>query len=165
MLPSHSSVWRKRFEDQYDLPLGHDSTEIKIEYQTRAIVLAEKVSFKNGEQEEQELWLEVIKTLIVESYHPATSDPPLHSKNLDRIQEVLCISDFLHRPVSGYGQRLQHRPSDSFCAVQLVRTSCGSGLLNMQVHGRADSFNHLVPVLDISLPRPFKDASMLSERL
>jgi hypothetical protein len=118
VLPSHSSVWRKRFEDQYDLPQGHDSTEIKIEYQMRAIVLGEKVSFRHEEQEEQVLWLEVIKTLLLESYHPQVS----HSKNLDRVGDVLYNSDFLHRPISGHGQRSQHPPSHSFCAVQLVST-------------------------------------------
>lgn len=83
VLPSHSSIWRRRFEDQYDLPRGHNSAEIKIEYQTRAIVLAQKISFRYGEKEEQELWLELIKTLHLESYRSRTiSDPrPSHSKN------------------------------------------------------------------------------------
>lgn len=124
VLPSHSSIWRRRFENQYDSPRGHNSAEIKIEYQTRAIVLAQKISFRHGEKEEQELWLEVIKTLLLESYRSRTisGPPPSHSKNLDRISEVLRHSDFLYRPVSGCGQRSQKPPSDSFCAVQLVRT-------------------------------------------
>ena len=44
------------------------------------------------------------------------------SKNLERIRCLLLGSVFLSRPVSGYGQKEADRPSDLFCAIQLVDT-------------------------------------------
>lgn len=106
------------------MPYERSSTEIKIEYKTRAIVLPQKISFKLGEKEAQTLWLEVVKTLLLESFCSSshTSSTPPASKNLDRIREVLSDSDFMKRPVSGYSSRRAKRsPSNLFCAVQLVR--------------------------------------------
>lgn len=123
LLPPHSSIWRRRFTDRYDVPQERSSAEIKIEYQIRAIVLSQKISFKRGEREAQTLWLEVVKTLLLESYSSPspTNSTSFTSKNLNRIREVLTDSDSMNRPVSGYGRRSKRSPSDLFCAVQLVR--------------------------------------------
>jgi hypothetical protein len=123
ILPAHSSIWRQRFKEKYDMPKGRTSTEIKIEYQARAIVLYESVSFKGGENDKSQLWLEVLRTLLLEACFPfsASFHAPC-SRNLDRVKEIVCRSDFLHRPISGSGR--QRAPSDQYCAIQLVRLSC-----------------------------------------
>jgi hypothetical protein len=81
-----------------------------------------------GERREQTLWLEVIKTLLLESFLPASKDNGRcgDSKNLARVHEALVGSEFMNRPVSGYGRRFKRAPSDTFYAVQLVSWSPSS---------------------------------------
>jgi hypothetical protein len=74
-----------------------------------------------GEGEEQILWLEVIKTLLLESFLPTRGNGRYNSsKNLIKIRETLSDSEVMKRPVSGYGRRSKRTPSDTFLAVQLV---------------------------------------------
>ncbi|KAI9924026.1 hypothetical protein ASPWEDRAFT_23360 [Aspergillus wentii DTO 134E9] len=120
VLPSESSIWRGRFGDKYDIPRGRCSTDLKIEYQIRAIVLSQKISFKYGEKEEQMIWLEVIRDMLLES--GICENEQLSSKTFKKIREVLSGADFLNRPVSGYGRKEPRSPSDLFCAVQLCLT-------------------------------------------
>lgn len=116
-MPAESLIWRRLFKDTYDIPRQRSSTELKIEYQTRSIVLAQKISFKCGEGEEQTLWLEVLRDMLLESFE---SKNPSTSKNIKRIRSAHSTTEFLDRPLNGYSQHKPGPPSELLCAVQLV---------------------------------------------
>lgn len=116
-MPAESLIWRRLFKDTYDIPRQRSSIELKTEYQTRSIVLAQKISFECGEGEGQTLWLEVLRDMLLESFE--STDPPA-SKNIERIQSAPSTSEFLDRPSNGYSQHKPDPPSELFCAVQLV---------------------------------------------
>lgn len=63
--PPSSGIWRQRFLDLYDPPQGRTSEEVKVEYQIRSLVLRQNISFRYGEGPKQELWLGVVKTLLI----------------------------------------------------------------------------------------------------
>lgn len=63
--PSSSGIWRQRFRALYDPPHGRTSEEIKVGYQIRSLVLRQNFPFRYGEGPKQELWLEVVKTLLI----------------------------------------------------------------------------------------------------
>lgn len=106
-----SSIWRARFQDKYDTPQGRSNSELKLEYQIRAIVLPQEIDFKQEENEEQHVWLEVIQTMIDEVLTlPFEIET---SKTYEIIQQVMTRSSFLSHP-----KRAQ--PSELFCALQLV---------------------------------------------
>lgn len=119
-IPAESSIWRQRFGDIYDTSPDRSSAELKVEYQIRAVVLAQSISFKQGEKESQTLWLTVLRDMILESFHLAGQKTDGGAKTLRRIREALRDSEFLNRPVSGHGLKQLERPSELFCAVQLV---------------------------------------------
>lgn len=111
VLAPESVVWRARFEDEYDLPVGRTNAELKAEYQTRAIVLPQTIDFRQESSEHQTLWLEVLQQMLLESL-----TLPLKSatfKTCDRIRETLTKSDLLEHP-------WREHPSELFCTVQLV---------------------------------------------
>lgn len=120
ILPAKSRVWSDRFRDLYDTPNDRSSLQLKIEYQIRRIVLWQKINFSNGEHEAQTLWLEVMRSMLLESLFLLTRNKQTTSKTFEVLREVLFDSDFLNRPVSGYGQKEPSTPSNLFCAVQLV---------------------------------------------
>jgi hypothetical protein len=119
-LPAHSSIWRQRFKDLYGIPQGRSSSELKVEYQIRSIVLSQKINFRYGQKEEQTLWLEVLRDILLEALESTSTDEHTASKLLERIRETLHDSEFLNRPLSGYGDKKADAPSELFCAVQLV---------------------------------------------
>ncbi|GAA82540.1 hypothetical protein ASPFODRAFT_185553 [Aspergillus luchuensis CBS 106.47] len=121
-LPGHSSIWRSRFIDLYDVTRQYASNEVKVEYQIRAIVLSQSISFKFGQKEAQTLWLEVLRDMLRESYWLLESNGPYTSKNHQKIRDILSNSELLNRPVSGYSQKDAGSPSDLFCATQLCLT-------------------------------------------
>lgn len=113
LLAPESTIWRVRFKERYDLPQGRKSRELKPEYQTRAIVLPRQLDFRQSENEQQKLWLEVLQTMVRES---TTLPVEIESsKTYHRIREVLTLVEFLSNPK-------RNQPSDMFCAVQLVCT-------------------------------------------
>ncbi|KAB8199699.1 hypothetical protein BDV34DRAFT_231004 [Aspergillus parasiticus] len=124
LLPGESSVWRYRFMKLYDTPPGRVSSELKIEYQIRSIVLSQKISFRFGQNEEQLLWLTVMQGILLEALTITEIDGVVYSKTFERIREALQLSapDILNRPLSGYGNTKPDRPSDLFCGLQLCLT-------------------------------------------
>jgi hypothetical protein len=66
------------------------------------------------------LWLEVLRDMLLEALESAPTDEQTASKLLEQIRKTLCNSEFLNRPVSGYGDTKADAPSELFCAVQLV---------------------------------------------
>lgn len=66
LIPPGSGIWRRRFRALYDPPPSNKtSEEIKVEYQIRSLVLRQSIPFHYGEGPKQELWLEVVKTLLI----------------------------------------------------------------------------------------------------
>lgn len=114
MLASDSTIWRDRFNERYDTPRGRSTSELKVEYQIRAIVLRQSIDFKKDEDEQQHVWLEVIQTMIDETL-TLPSDIET-SKTYKAIQQVMTRTGFLSHPKRA-------RPSELFCAVQLVSWS------------------------------------------
>lgn len=111
MLASDSTIWRARFNDRYDTPQGRSASELKVEYQIRAIALQQKIDFEQEENEQQLAWLEVIQTMIDEALTlPIDIEA---SKTYKAIRQVMTQTSFLSHP-----RRVQ--PSELFCAVQLV---------------------------------------------
>lgn len=123
ILPAASLVWSYRFRDLYDTPKDRSSRRLKIEYQIRAIVLPQQINFSKGENEEQTLWLEVIQNMLAESFTLPFKNRQPSSKTFKALRRALFGSEFLNRPVSGYGLKRESSPSDLFCAVQLVSRS------------------------------------------
>ncbi|KAJ5191152.1 uncharacterized protein N7498_010137 [Penicillium cinerascens] len=112
VMAADSGIWRTRFKEKYDLAKDRTSRELKPEYQTRAIVLPRKLDFKQAENEQQKVWLEVIQTMVKESITlPVQIEI---SKTYGKIREVMTQVEFLSHPK-------RNTPSDMFCAVQLVR--------------------------------------------
>ena len=96
------------------MPQGRTSQELSWEYQTRAIVLPQRIDFKKKENEQQELWIEVVQTMLTEVL---TLLPPGNSsKTLEKIRETVTGVDFL-------STAKRENPSETFCAVQLVSFS------------------------------------------
>ncbi|KAH2854177.1 hypothetical protein KXW36_002995 [Aspergillus fumigatus] len=122
ILPAHSSIWRERFKDLYGTPQRRSSSELKLEYQIRSIVLSQKINFRYGQKQEQTLWLEVLRDMLLEAYESAPTDEHTASKLLEQIHKTLHNSEFLNRPVSGYGDTNTDAPSELFYAVQLCLT-------------------------------------------
>ncbi|PKX93200.1 uncharacterized protein P174DRAFT_391941 [Aspergillus novofumigatus IBT 16806] len=122
ILPAHSSIWRQRFKDLYGIPQRRSSSELKLEYQIRSIVLSQKINFRYGQKKEQTLWLEVLRDMLLEALESAPTDEHTASKLLEQIRKTLHNSEFLNRPVSGYGDTNAGAPSDLFYAVQLCLT-------------------------------------------
>ncbi|KAJ5906225.1 uncharacterized protein N7473_003141 [Penicillium subrubescens] len=114
VLAPESTLWRTRFNEKYDLPKGRNYAELKMEYQTRAIVLPQTIDFRQEASEHQTLWLEVLQGMLLESLTlPLRSDV---SKTYERIRETLTKSDLLEHP-------WREDPSERFCTVQLCLTS------------------------------------------
>lgn len=111
MLASDSTIWRARFNDKYDTPQGRKTRELKVEYQIRAMVLQQKIDFEHEDNEQQQVWLEVIQTMIDEVL-TLPSDIET-SKTYKVIQQAMTNTSFLSHP-----KRVQL--SELFCAVQLV---------------------------------------------
>jgi hypothetical protein len=86
-------------------------------------VLSQKINFRYGQKKEQTLWLEVLRDMILEALESAPTDEHTASKLLEQIRKTLQNSEFLNRPVSGYGDTNADAPSDLFYAVQLVSPS------------------------------------------
>lgn len=129
VLAPDSTIWRARFGDKYDIPKGRSAHELRLEYQTRAIVLLQRIDFKQAENEQQYIWLEVIQTMITEWLAlPVNSG---NSKTYEKIREVMTEVNFLRYPK-------RTNPSDLFCAVQLV-----------SIHHQAN-VTHLTPTLLLS---------------
>ncbi|GIK03759.1 hypothetical protein Aspvir_007833 [Aspergillus viridinutans] len=122
ILPAHSSIWRQRFKDLYGIPQRRPSSELKLEYQIRSIVLSQKISFRYGQKKEQTLWLEVLRDMLLEALESAPTDEHTAPKLLEQIRKTLHNSEFLNRPVCGYGDKKADAPSELFCAVQLCLT-------------------------------------------
>lgn len=92
-----------------------------LEYQTRALVLSQKVFIHPRETEHEHLWLEVLQTMLMETYVTKPSDQRRpRSKNLLRIAEAVQKTNFLSRPMVRDDSGMVMNPSDEFCAVQLV---------------------------------------------
>ncbi|KAE8321864.1 hypothetical protein BDV39DRAFT_210312 [Aspergillus sergii] len=123
LLPGESSVWRYRFTKLYDTPPGRGSSELKIEYQIRSIVLSQKISFRFGQKEEQLLWLTVMQGILLEALTITEIDGVVYSKTFERIREALQLSapDILNRPLSGYGNT-KPDPLDPKMSVRCLRT-------------------------------------------
>ncbi|PIG86387.1 hypothetical protein AARAC_008389 [Aspergillus arachidicola] len=123
LLPGESSVWRYRFMKLYDTPSGRGSSELKIEYQIRSIVLSQKISFRFGQNEEQLLWLTVMQGILLEALTITEIDGVVYSKTFERIREALQLSapDILNRPLSGYGNT-KPDPLDPKMSVRCLRT-------------------------------------------
>lgn len=131
IIPAESTVWCNRFRDLYDDPrnmedsnsptLKYNFVALKYEYQIRAIVLRQ-IKFNYGEKEQHKLWLKVIQHMLLESITLPLKNSQSSSKNFEYLRGVLSGSEFLNRPVCGYGEEDPSPPSDLFCAVQLVRT-------------------------------------------
>jgi hypothetical protein len=117
-----SGVWRKIFEDKYDSAWKYSSDLLKVEYQTRAFVLSQKVFSRPKESNREHVWLEVIQTLLLESYLPSKTDTlPSFSKNMLKVAEAVRKANFLTRPmVWADSQRSISNPSNVFCSIQLV---------------------------------------------
>lgn len=124
ILPAHSSIWRQRFNDLYGIPQEHTSAELKNEYQIRSIVLSQDISFKFGQNEEQTLWLEVLRDMLLEAFIDSPKDSLIAAKTLNQIRKTLIPLEFLSRPLSGCNNALSDPPSDLFCSVQLVSIIC-----------------------------------------
>ncbi|OQD72384.1 hypothetical protein PENDEC_c021G06415 [Penicillium decumbens] len=123
-----SSIWRTRFKQKYDLPGDRTSSELKPEYQSRAIVLPRKLDFKQAENPQQKIWLEVIQTMVKESITlPVEMDI---SKTYGKIREVMTEVEFLSHP-------RRDTPSDTFCAVQLCLTPLSLDPTVTQACGRS----------------------------
>lgn len=120
IIPAESTVWGNCFRDLYDTPEKLSSAALKFEYQTRSIVLRKQIKFNNGEQEKHALWLKVVLNMLFESIHLPLRNKQSTSKTFEYLRGVLYGSEFLNRPVSGYGEEEPSPPSDLFCAVQLV---------------------------------------------
>lgn len=149
MMAPDSGIWRTRFEEKYDLARDRTSRELKPEYQTRAIVLPRKLDFKQAENEQQKVWLEVIQTMVKESITlPVQIEI---SKTYEKIREVMTQVEFLSHP-------RRNTPSDMFCAVQLVR------LLNQS--RRKSLLTISLPLVpDAHFSRPDGNSSLWSIRL
>lgn len=106
-----STTWRAIFKRKYALPHGRRSRELKTEYQTRAIVLHQTVSFKQ-EGPQQQLWLQVIQTMLAESL-----TLPLGPENLTKILKEILQAVTI---VNFFGQPKTEQSSEYFCAIQLV---------------------------------------------
>lgn len=165
VLPSESSVWRGRFRDLYDISHGYSSTELKIEYQTRSIVLSQKITFRYGENDEQTLWLEVMQTMLLESFSLlGVNGKSSTSKNFEYLCGVLSRSDFLNRPVSGYGETNPRAPSELFCAVQLVSNGHRCCLF-VNSDGKQFKLNRKSTVSNGPSPGPIHVLSLPTNRL
>lgn len=114
-----------KFRDIYDLPPNRNSLELKVEYQIRAIVLSNRINFKQSEEQQQSLWLTIMRDMILESFELSGYSEDGTSKTFNRIREALTGSDFLGEPKPLAGRDSGQTPSeevfDLFCAVQLVR--------------------------------------------
>lgn len=124
ILPAKSHVWSNRFQDLYDTPEDRTTMGLKFEYQTRRIVLPQRINFSHGEHEAQTLWLEVVKDMLIESFSIPSRNEQTTSKTFEVLRKVLFQSEFLERPSCGYGETERSAPSDLFCAVQLVSQMC-----------------------------------------
>lgn len=111
VLGPESAIWRTRFGQKYDLPGGRSNWEFQIEYQIRALVIRQPIDFKQEASEHQTLWLEVLQQMLLEVLTlPLKPDT---SKTYERIRDTLTKSELLEHP-------LREKPSELFCAVQLV---------------------------------------------
>ncbi|KAJ5304661.1 uncharacterized protein N7443_004321 [Penicillium atrosanguineum] len=127
LLAPESTIWRVRFKRRYDLPQGRESRELKPEYQTRAIVLPRKLDFKQSENEQQKIWLQVVQTMVRESTTlPVEIET---SKTYQRIQDIMTQVEFFSNP-----KRI--KSSDMFCAVQLCLTPMSLDMTVTQACGR-----------------------------
>lgn len=140
MLATDSAIWRARFRQKYDIPQGRSAGELKLEYKIRAIVLPQKIDFKQEEDSEQQIvWLEIIQTMINEVLTlPGEIET---SKTYETLRRVMSATSFLSHP-----KRAQ--PSELFCAVQLVSLP----IHNCETHLMAVLTSLLVP--DAACPRP-----------
>jgi hypothetical protein len=149
LMATESSIWRTRFKERYDMPPDRKSEELKPEYQTRAIVLPIRLDFRNPENDQQRIWLEVIQTMVKES-----TTLPIEietSKTYQRVREVMSQAEFLSKP-----KRI--KPSDIFCALQLV--------CHPQVRIEEEPTDHPVEsVPNTHVSRSDRDPSLWSIRL
>lgn len=150
-MATDSTIWRARFRHKYDTPQGRSAGELKLEYKIRAIVLPQKIDFKQEEDSEQQhVWLQIIQTMINEALTlPGEIET---SKTYETLQRVLSATSFLSHP-----KRAQ--PSELFCAVQLV---------SLPVHKRKTHLMTVLtnlPVPDAACPRPIHFSSLWPLRL
>lgn len=87
-----------------------------LEYQARAIVLRQTITFKPGSRErnlkdKRALWLGVVHTMLSETFEAHSKSRG--SKNYDQIREVMRKGQFLNTP------KTRHT-SEVFYAVQIV---------------------------------------------
>lgn len=121
ILAAESGVWRARFNEKYDAGWKYRSEQLMVEYQTRALVLGQRVFIQSKETARDFLWLEVLQTLLVETYVTRPNDERrLLSKNLIRIAEAVKKTNFLSRPMLRDERHGMLNPSDLYCSVQLV---------------------------------------------
>lgn len=86
----------------------------------RAMVLGQPVYIQPKETIREQFWLEVISTLLTETYMTKRGDPRRpRSKNLQRIAEAVKKTNFLSRPMV-LDDNGNMNPSAEYCAVQLV---------------------------------------------
>jgi hypothetical protein len=107
-----SVVWRALFTRCYDVPSVKASSELRHEYQTRAIVLRAKFNFAEKEDDHQYLCMQVLKTMLEEAI-TVHVEQDCHSKTLDRLYESLKSMNLLRYP-------RKENPSELFFALQLV---------------------------------------------
>lgn len=107
-----SVVWRALFTRCYDVPSVKASSELRHEYQARAIVLGAKFNFAEKEDDRQYLCMQVLKTMLEEAI-TVHLEQDCHSKTLDRLYESLKSMNFLKCPQ-------KEDPSELFFALQLV---------------------------------------------
>jgi hypothetical protein len=118
-----SAVWRALFTKYYDVPPGMSSTQLRNEYQIRAIVLGANFNFANKEDDRLYLCMQVLQTMLEE----ATTlhlKPGCQSKTLKRLYESLMDMNLLrHSQKDGR--------SELFFALQLVQF-CFINCINRQ---------------------------------
>ncbi|RAL16544.1 uncharacterized protein BO97DRAFT_456195 [Aspergillus homomorphus CBS 101889] len=160
ILPAQSSVWCARFGDTYDFYEEHSSAELRVEYQTRAIVLSQEINFKFDQTEAETLWLEVLRDMLLESYSCSKLSESI-PKTFQRLRDVLRQCDFLRRPISGYGLRKRTRPSDLFCGVQLRSASLALETFMSFRYLRSDYNVGVAYAFDAGAAIPFVDIRKL----
>ncbi|KAJ5745518.1 hypothetical protein N7520_010700 [Penicillium odoratum] len=113
----NAEFWRTRFVQKYDVPKERTSYELLMEYQTRSIVLRQEIDFQQNNFAQQDLWLQVIQTMLYEVLSLPLQIGTM-SKTYERIREAIRCSRFLSRP-----KVKRRKYSEHFCAIQLCLTA------------------------------------------
>ena len=81
-----------------------------------------------------------------------SAEDTLPSKNIERLRDIFSGSEFMNRPVVGYGKRFLKSPTDSFAAVQLSLTHLA---LDLEMNFRARRTDYDIAVVyKYGLPTP-----------